>query len=632
MSSILTNTSAMTALQTLRGINMDLAKTQESISTGKRVATAKDNAAVFAITKVMESDVAGFKAISESLSLGSSTIAVASNATNNVSDLLTEIKGKIVAANEGNVDRNTIQDEIDQLVGQIDGIVGAAQFNGLNLLTNGGESVEVLSSLDRASTGGTSASFITVNGRNFTSDAGTFGTGGEINRTSLSSDTTGVIPEQTSTITFADGNFLDAAAESTSITIGDNNIVLTQAGDFGANATDDEVRDEFINRVNDLGIAGLTVEAGDSGAGTAATLVLTYSGNEALNITGNAAGTLGAAGIAAAPTVSNATLNAASGTTTTASTESILFVGGAANVTTAQNVTLTFGDESITLTPAVAVTTNAGLEAQIVAAYQTAVDAGNGIDGITIAADGTNDGIIISNSSTEELSFSLTYGAGTTAPTQTVQSAPSLAAATENAIDFNISAGDVNEGDSFRVTIDGTNYDYVAGANATINDVAAGLQSVIAADGPADINVTLNLSTNTQNTAASLSISSDQGRTITGTDNRGGSGTGDLYGLSRIDVTTDEGAKAALSNIESLISTVTGAQADFGASERRVELQSSFMSSLIDSFKAGIGSLVDTDMEAASARLQALQVQQQLAVQSLSIANQAPQTILSLFR
>jgi flagellin len=53
---------------------------------------------------------------------------------------------------------------------------------------------------------------------------------------------------------------------------------------------------------------------------------------------------------------------------------------------------------------------------------------------------------------------------------------------------------------------------------------------------------------------------------------------------------------------------------------------------LTDSLKSGIGSLVDADMEAASARLQALQVQQQLGTQALSIANQAPQNILSLFR
>ena len=76
MSSILTNNSAMVALQTLQGVNSNLAKTQDMISTGKEVSSAKDNAAVFAISKVMESDVKGFKAISDSLSLGESTVAV----------------------------------------------------------------------------------------------------------------------------------------------------------------------------------------------------------------------------------------------------------------------------------------------------------------------------------------------------------------------------------------------------------------------------------------------------------------------------------------------------------------------------------------------------------------------------
>ena len=65
MSSILTNTSAMVALQTLKGINSGLNKVQSEISTGKTVATAKDNAAVWAISKVMESDVKGFDAIGE---------------------------------------------------------------------------------------------------------------------------------------------------------------------------------------------------------------------------------------------------------------------------------------------------------------------------------------------------------------------------------------------------------------------------------------------------------------------------------------------------------------------------------------------------------------------------------------
>ena len=76
MSSILTNNSAMVALQTLQSVNSNLAKTQDMISTGKEVGSAKDNSAVFAISKVMESDISGFKAISDSLSLGEATVGV----------------------------------------------------------------------------------------------------------------------------------------------------------------------------------------------------------------------------------------------------------------------------------------------------------------------------------------------------------------------------------------------------------------------------------------------------------------------------------------------------------------------------------------------------------------------------
>ncbi|MEO0957490.1 MAG: flagellin, partial [Pseudomonadota bacterium] len=147
-SSILTNQSAMIALQNLRSTNSQLSDINNQISTGKKVATARDNAAVFAISQVMESDVAGFRAITESLALGSSTLAVASNATTEIGSLLNEIKGKIVSANEENVDRATLQNEIDQLRGQIDGIVGSAQFNGLNLLQSE-EEISVLSSSHR---------------------------------------------------------------------------------------------------------------------------------------------------------------------------------------------------------------------------------------------------------------------------------------------------------------------------------------------------------------------------------------------------------------------------------------------------------------------------------------------------
>jgi len=112
----------------------------------------------------------------------------------------------------------------------------------------------------------------------------------------------------------------------------------------------------------------------------------------------------------------------------------------------------------------------------------------------------------------------------------------------------------------------------------------------------------------------------------------GGTVGGGLAILGELDISTENGAAAALTAVEGLIQTTIDAAASLGTSERRIEIQNDFVGKLTDSLKSGIGSLVDADLEEASARLQALQVQQQLGIQALSIANQAPQNVLSLFR
>jgi flagellin len=77
---------------------------------------------------------------------------------------------------------------------------------------------------------------------------------------------------------------------------------------------------------------------------------------------------------------------------------------------------------------------------------------------------------------------------------------------------------------------------------------------------------------------------------------------------------------------------MTTAASNLGAVKQRTNLQREFVSTLMDAINRGIGALVDADMNEESTRLQALQVQQQLGVQALSIANQNNQQILSLFR
>ncbi len=387
MSSILTNKSAMVALQTLKSINANLGQVQGEIATGKSISSAKDNSAVWAI--------------SDSLALGKSSVAVGQNAAETVADLLTDIKGKIVAAQESNVDRDKINADVTALKEQIESVVGAAQFNGLSLV-DGGANVEVLSSLNRDAAGDVSSSNITVatqdlaTGGYSAKDVFATGGGGETangDAFSFSLDNGGVADA----LTIAVGTAFEAG-DKVAVRVGDQvaSYTLTQS-DVDATTTDDLVAVGLKNAIDSLGIDGLEI---DYDSGTPAELAFTNNGTQDVAVTGQ------------------------------------------------------FTD----------------------------------------------------------------------------------------------------------------------------------------------------------------------------------AGSGGLGALSTIDVSASGDHLAALGAIEGLIDTAIDAAASLGSSAGRLETQSDFISKLTDSFTSGIGSLVDADMEEASANLQALQVQQQLGVQALSITNQAPQSILSLFR
>ncbi len=99
-----------------------------------------------------------------------------------------------------------------------------------------------------------------------------------------------------------------------------------------------------------------------------------------------------------------------------------------------------------------------------------------------------------------------------------------------------------------------------------------------------------------------------------------------------IELADADEAGLLMESIDSLSKSLNKNLSDLGAASRKIDGQLSFTSKLSDVVETGIGNLVDADLAKESAKLQALQVQQQLGVQALSIANQAPQTILSLFR
>ena len=412
----------MVALQTLKGINKSLSDVQSEISTGKSVANAKDNAAIWAISKVMESDVQGFKSIGENLSLGQSTVDVARNASETVTDLLTDMKDLIVSAQADNLDRGTLQDDVQAIIGQIESVVGAAQFNGLNLVngtagafnSNGNLGADVLSSLDRDNSGAISVSNIGVDAQNLSTDTGT-------------------------TIT---------AATADTASLDENG------------GTDDDVQIAL--------------------------------GSAFLDTSGGATGT-------------------------------------------------------------------SALKAS---------DAG-----------------------------------------------------VDNAVTTGLVAGD-----TMRLQIGNIEGSYVVREGDNANAVLAGLKNGMLQAGLDTNDFSLTLGAGTLDVE---NLTSETGIGVTLTQERG---TGALAQLSSMDVSTEAGAETALGNIEGMIQAATSAAAAFGSVESRIETQSDFIMNLADSLTSGIGSLVDADMEEASARLQALQVQQQLGVQALSIANQAPQQLLSLFR
>lgn len=102
--------------------------------------------------------------------------------------------------------------------------------------------------------------------------------------------------------------------------------------------------------------------------------------------------------------------------------------------------------------------------------------------------------------------------------------------------------------------------------------------------------------------------------------------------LEAIDVTTSTDLEATLVTVEAELANAISAATSLGVTEDMLEGQQEFLGALTDTLDSGISAMVDANMEEEAARLQAYQVQQQLATQSLSIANQSPQNILSLFQ
>jgi flagellin len=138
------------------------------------------------------------------------------------------------------------------------------------------------------------------------------------------------------------------------------------------------------------------------------------------------------------------------------------------------------------------------------------------------------------------------------------------------------------------------------------------------------------------NTTQYVSTASDLLLDDTGTDGilgaSGAASTNSIVGFTIGASSTKGDIDNLLTDVETALTSMTALGSQLGSISTRIDLQTNFVSSLSDAIDSGVGRLVDADMEEESSKLSALQTQQQLAVQSLSIANSSSQNILTLFR
>jgi len=154
MTSVNTNVGAMVALQNLNSTNSELMTVQNRINTGQKVSSAKDNGAVWAIAQNQRASSGALNAVKDSLQRGQSSVDVALSAGASVSDLLLQMKEKALAASDTTIDtatRTAYNDEFKSLRDQITKAVTNADFNGANLIKNGGTTIQALANADGTS-------------------------------------------------------------------------------------------------------------------------------------------------------------------------------------------------------------------------------------------------------------------------------------------------------------------------------------------------------------------------------------------------------------------------------------------------------------------------------------------------
>ncbi|MBB3389074.1 flagellin [Rhizobium sp. BK275] len=252
MTSINTNNAAMAALQTLRGINQGLNKTQDHVSSGYRIGKASDNAAYWSIATTMRSDNKALSAVSDALGLGAAKVDTAYTAMDSAIDVVGEIKAKIVAATENGVDKKKVQEEIDQLQDQLVSIAQSASFSGENWVAGVNGTKSVVSSFVRDGSNGVSVKMTDYVLSNASAGNVLFG----MTTTGAIETSTGILGSSNGTIGSVyslDITNLTSADLGLALTNVENALkAMTSAGaKLGSISTRITMQDDFVNSLSD---------------------------------------------------------------------------------------------------------------------------------------------------------------------------------------------------------------------------------------------------------------------------------------------------------------------------------------------------------------------------------------------
>ncbi|SEP50293.1 flagellin [Methylobacterium sp. ap11] len=581
MTSFLLNISAMTALTTLKGISHHLDITSNRISTGQRVSGASDNAAYWSIATAVRTDNASLSAVKDSLGLGSSAVNTAYNGLNSIITDLHNIRAKLQTAMTPGVDRSKVQIEIAAIQSKMKATAESSNSNGQNWLSVDSSSATYRSKQNIVA-GFTRASSGTLTFATFPVD---------ISNIKLYDLSSTVVRTDAAPASL----FSDVPIMATTAFAGRSSADFTAGQEVSLQITSSGATDTI--RLNSIVMTSYA-----SNISAVSPEDLTQAINAEISRSSALAGKL---------TASLTTDGRLSFTTTA--------VGSTASLTL-QSVPPSVGRTSVEL----AVSPAASRELYEPAAFATS--AYNNID-----LSGTN-------------TKTITLGDGTSSLTYTFDSNTQPPPANLSSVTFD-ELSDMFLRERQRVSADFfMNIGSLGGLPRFVAVArAAGPSSTIIVNGPDAAAFGF---TPGQSAVGSEVVRPGAPKTSTGRD---GSATTPVRGLldtvgssgyatATLDISTLNGASGDAQlqiisqDVEAAIAYVSDAGTKLGASKTQIDGQKIFISTLIKSNDRIIGILVDADIEEESTKLKALQTQQQLAMQALSIANSSSQNILSLFR